>query len=118
MISEVQELPIAIGSISCLNVTAGDITIKFDKEDVEETKKAKQMIADMLKRGYCIFVEDHNKETGEKVLRKVKRFCPTKEVYIVKELTKDKATGKMTKKEKNLPMRKHKATGIAPRSGG
>lgn len=45
------------GSLSILNVGAGDISITFNKDDDDEAKKAIKMLQDMMKRGYFVAVQ-------------------------------------------------------------
>jgi hypothetical protein len=45
------------GSLSVLNVGAGDITITFNNDDLVETNKALGMLKEMLKRGYLIAIQ-------------------------------------------------------------
>ncbi len=51
------------GSLSVLNVGAGDIEITFNNHDGKEAEKAITMLLDMQKQGYAILVRDS--ETGE-----------------------------------------------------
>jgi hypothetical protein len=44
------------GSLSVLNVGAGDIEVVFNQHDQAETNKALQMLVDMQQRGYAILV--------------------------------------------------------------
>lgn len=48
----------ATGSLSVLNVGAGDIEVTFNRHDTGEAKKAIRMLSDMSKRGYAILVRD------------------------------------------------------------
>lgn len=62
--------------IDILNVGTGDVKIVFETE--EDIKKAKQMIPDMLKRGFAVLIEvegawqrihDFDAKTGEYVIK-------------------------------------------------
>ena len=57
--SETLETPStpATGSLSVLNVGAGDLTITFDPGNAEETVKGLRMLMDMQRRGYLIAVK-------------------------------------------------------------
>jgi hypothetical protein len=46
-----------VGSLSVLNVGAGDITVNFDPGSPEEVVKGLRMLMDMQKRGYLIAVK-------------------------------------------------------------
>lgn len=67
------------GCLEVLNVGAGHFTISFDKEDRGEVKRAREVITDMLRRGYAIFVEVDGKQEI------VRRFNTKKNVYIIGE---------------------------------
>jgi len=45
------------GTLSVLNIGAGDLKFTFDPAKPAEVERAKQTIADMLKRGYLLLVE-------------------------------------------------------------
>lgn len=47
-----------MGSLSVLNVGAGDISLTFNHHDDAEAKKAVAMLQDMQRRGYAILVRD------------------------------------------------------------
>lgn len=126
------------GELSVLNCTKGDIKVSFDKGDPQEVERAKRIIGDMLKRGYIIFVEVKGK------LRKVKEFDAKREEYIIADgplyageptappepelkSNADESTTTSEKKTRGargayrtarVPLRKTKATGIAPTAGG
>jgi hypothetical protein len=46
-----------MGTLSCLNVSGGDIEITFDTNDCAEAIRAKRIISDMLRRGYALLVK-------------------------------------------------------------
>lgn len=48
----------AMGSLSVLNVGAGDIEVNFNQHDRGEAAKAITMLTDMQARGYAILVKD------------------------------------------------------------
>ena len=93
-----------IGELAVLNVYGGDVTIKFDKDDEEELKKAKEMIKDMLKRGYLLFVEEPDGSH-----KPVKRFSAKRDCYIIKDLPGE---------EKERPLKKTKTIAVPRTSGG
>ena len=91
------------GELDVLNCTEGHIHITFDKDDPAELAKAQKIIEDMFKRGYAVLVET------PKGLRKVKKFNPKTNSYVIQE---------PDGKPKELPVKKTKATGIGPTAGG
>lgn len=74
-----RENEIGPGTLSVLNVGAGDLKFRFDKDDPDEVTQAKRVIEDMLRRGYSLLVE-HNGE-----LRRATGFDATKGCYVVTE---------------------------------
>jgi hypothetical protein len=72
------------GSLSILNTGAGDIEMKFNKDNQQEVDKAKEVITDMLRRGYAIFIEDAMGETY-----RVTEFDPQNNCYIIKDAPQD-----------------------------
>lgn len=120
------------GSLSCLNVSGGDITIEFDHENAAEAIRAKRMITDMLKRGYALLIE-----TSDGTYTRCKKFLPDVGKYIVADFdnkpetkdedakieTPEKNVGKIEtrgrkSKTKEIPMATAKARAVAPSSGG
>ena len=94
------------GFLDVLNCGAGHLSFRFDNDDKEEVAKAKRVIQDCLRRGYALFIE----EAGE--MKRVKRFDPEHEEYIIEEMGVKKGRG-----GRGVPIRKAKATAI-PRTGG
>lgn len=105
-----------IGLLSVLNCGAGDLEFRFRRGDETEVQKAKQVITDMLKRGYVIFVE----VDGE--LQRVKKFDSQHECYVIHvvpaEAPKRRGWPKGSKNVQRVPMRRTRATAVAPISGG
>lgn len=116
------------GMLDVLNVGTGHLTFRFDKGHEDEVEKAKKVIADMLKRGYMIFV----KVDGEQ--KRVRAFDPLHEEYIVEEpevipepeqiaapaVPQRRGRGRPpgSKNAARVPMRRTVATGIGPTAGG
>ena len=48
---------LATGSLSVLNVGAGDIEVRFNPHQPEEVERALKMLKDMQRRGYAILVK-------------------------------------------------------------
>lgn len=114
------------GSLDILSCGNGHTSFNFDKDDPLETERASRIVEDMLRRGYALFIEGK----GGK-LTKVKRFNPKTASYIIAAgpdhqpeeyddtVTKPAATkGGPKKSTQSVPMRKARATAIAPTAGG
>lgn len=108
--SDVDDIKIDEGSLCILNISAGDIKVSFNKEDPEETERAREMIEDMLKRGYSILVQ------WGQGWRRVKKFIPSRDSYVVE--TREEKEGKPQTVEKEVPAKKTRAIGVAPTAGG
>ncbi len=67
------------GTLAILNCTTGDTRISFDSNSPEEVERAKAVVEDMLKRGYCIAVI-----VGGRMERAV-GFDPKTNEYIVQD---------------------------------
>jgi hypothetical protein len=50
-----------MGTLKILSVGQGDIKITFDRNDIQEQIRAKRMVEEMLRRGYCLLVEQAGK---------------------------------------------------------
>lgn len=105
-----------MGSLEVLNCHLGHLEINFDKGDPDDAGRAKKVIADMMKRGYSLFVE----VAGE--LKRVSKFDPENEAYIVMMpedgAEKPKLGKKRVMKPRTYKMREHKATGVGRTAGG
>lgn len=131
-----------MGSINCLSVSEGDITITFDSNNAAEAIRAKRMIRDMLRRGYALLVKledgtytrclEFDEASSEYI---VADFDPViaaeqdnNDVQEIEKQTEEaKAIQPNAKKfpgpgrprgRKRLDMSKSHATAIAPSSGG
>lgn len=71
------------GSVEILNVLEGDVKISFNAEDPEDIDKAKRIMQDMLKRGYCILIEVGKDDQGEALYRRAKAFDPATCEYVI-----------------------------------
>ena len=110
------------GYLEVLNIGRGDMKFTFDKDDVQETERAKRCVEDMLRRGYSIFVEH---DDGK--MSKVKSFDAENEEYIIADgplYSGDSApevAGEVAPKKrgrpKKVPLKDSKATAV-PRTGG
>ena len=108
----------AAGTLSILNVGAGDLVISFDSDDPDEVAKARKMVEDMLKAGYALVVEEEDGTHSP-----VQRFDPETDEYIVADINFRKAKGESRARRQKAPKRRLKAsraraTAIAPSAGG
>jgi hypothetical protein len=125
-----------MGSLNCLSVSEGDITISFDSNNIAEAIRAKRMITDMLRRGYALLIRmDDGTHT------RCLEFDEKRSEYIVADFDptpttnydKDEETAtpastyqpepeptikKSTRGRKRLDMSTSHATAVAPSSGG
>jgi len=120
-----------MGSLSCLNVSGGDIEITFDTQSAAEAIRAKRMIKDMLRRGYALLIEqedgthtralDFDEKVGKYI---VADFDPTIEETDGKQIETQTETSEPTLKKtsrsrrKQIPMEKAKTVAVAPSAGG
>jgi hypothetical protein len=135
------ERPMSTGSLSVLNVGAGDIEIKFNQHDDDEAQKALRMLQDMQARGYAIMVRD---EDGK--YTRATSIDATRGLYVVtlaaaqetpadavprtcecgcggsvkegKRFIHGHATRGRGKRQVGVPMARRHATGVARSAGG
>jgi hypothetical protein len=69
------------GTVSILNVGAGDIELRFDKSNPSESIRAGRIIEDMLRRGYALLVEVER--DGEKRFERAQGFDLASNSYII-----------------------------------
>jgi hypothetical protein len=69
-------------NLRILNVGHGDLTIKFDGKNPQEKKRGKEIVTDLLRKGYALMVEAGTSEKGP-LYRRVKSFDPETSEYIV-----------------------------------
>jgi hypothetical protein len=70
------------GQLAILNVSAGDTKLSFDPKNKAEVKRARDVVTDMLKCGFCILVEAGRDERGL-LYRRVQAFDPATDEYII-----------------------------------
>lgn len=127
-----------MGTLSILNVGAGDVKISYDKSNAPEAVRAKRIIKDMLKRGYALLVQ---LEDGS--YQRAKKFDESAGEYIIADFDPDaeededanksssqeaqeKETapklrakrGRPSIRERRIPMQKANAVGVARSAGG
>ena len=100
------------GSLSVLNCGRGDLYIQFEKGDRDGMERAREVIQDMLKRGYLLFVQ-----MKDGTLRKVQRFDGRQYAYVL-STGKDSPKPSSSRQMFRRPLRKTKAYGVAPTAGG
>lgn len=111
--------------LDVLNIGAGHLKFRFNKDDAEDTEKAKRVITDMLKRGYMLFVL----VDGEQ--KRVRQFDPEKEEYILEEpeiipepqsppsaSSEPRMRTTRSEPKRRVSLRKARATGVGPTAGG
>lgn len=113
-----------------LNCGAGDVEISFDDDDPKAIERAKEIVQDMLRRGYALFIRK-----GKQMIR-VREFDPKHGVYYVMDdepadagelkagpdhVAPVEAAAPETPKRrgrKGVPMNRARVFGVAPTSGG
>ena len=97
----------AVAELSVLSIGDGDMRLSFDSADENEVARAQDVVEDMLKRGYQIFVEVDGK------LERAVAFDRQKNEYVIRERVKGKPGRK-----KGVSAKRHRATGVARTAGG
>jgi hypothetical protein len=95
------------GQIDVLNVAGGDITIRFDKNDVREQIRAGRIIGDMLNRGYALLIEVEGPD-GKKYQR-ARGFDPETSEYIIADF--DPVIAELADREPRVQAR-HLSAGV------
>lgn len=106
------------GMLEVLSVGKGDLRITVGSTEEDRTK-AKDLIQEMLRKGYAVFVDIE----GE--LRRVKRFNPKKFAYVIGELV-DPPTAEPTlrgptnrrTRDREVPVGGSRATAVGRTAGG
>lgn len=75
------DAPAFEGVLEILNVQGGDVKITFDKENIQETIRARRIVTDMLRRGYAIVVEVER--GGERKYERIQDFDEKTGEYII-----------------------------------
>lgn len=112
-----------LGFLDVLNCGSGHLSFRFNRNQQDEVDKAKKVIADMLKRGYMIFVLVDGKQT------RVRSFDAAHDEYILEEpdvipepepVVRIKSEGKPSGRRpgRRAGIRDAKATAIGPSAGG
>lgn len=117
-----------MGSLSCLSVADGDITIKFDTQNASEAIRAKRIITDMLKRGYALLIKmadgsyvravKFNEKQGEYIIADFDPSETNEKIETEKITSQTSPTLKKKRGRKAIPMQKADAVAVAPSAGG
>ena len=75
------------GTMGVLNVGAGDTKLTFDKNNPMERARSARIVADMLKRGYVLFIETGQNAAGNPAYQRVLEFKEDVCEYIIADLT-------------------------------
>lgn len=115
----------APGTLSVLNVGAGDLKFSFDPAKPAEVERARKTVEDMLRRGYTLLVEID----GE--LHKAKGFDARRNEYIILDTSGEPATEDAAEegsagtpkkakrgRPRGVPAATTRATALAPTAGG
>lgn len=70
------------GTLGILNVGAGDTKISFDKSNPAERARAGRIVADMLRRGFAIFIEVGVRD-GKPLYQRAEAFDPETSEYLI-----------------------------------
>jgi hypothetical protein len=111
------------GSLSVLNVGAGDIEVRFNPHQPEEMNRALRMLTDMQKRGYAILVKQDDGSYARATAIDASTHC-----YVIAgepetaEQGADLVTGTVAPKKhgryKKQPIATSHAVGVARSAGG
>lgn len=66
-----KQLPSKAGELSILNVGDGDTKLSFDPSNPAERIRAARIVADMIKRGYALLIEQDDGKGGKHFVRAV-----------------------------------------------
>lgn len=88
-----------IGTVSILNVGAGDVVISFDSSNPAEKIRACRIIKDCIRRGYALLVEVER--NGEKRFERARDFDEKACRYIIADLDPTKAQAADKEEEEN-----------------
>lgn len=112
-----------VGCLDVLNCGAGHLKVAFDKTNAMDVDRARRMIADMLKRGYALFVEEPDGS-----VRRVAKFDPKTDEYILSDVpapkVKEPEHGETVRRhayrpaKTRRPLRTTRVTGVGRTAGG
>lgn len=112
------------GYVGILNVGAGDTKLTFDPERPDDRERAAQVVTDMLRRGYAIFVEVGTQD-GKLLYQRAETFDPETCEYIIVGTphADESTTEKKERRASGAPRQRVKAettraTAVARSAGG
>lgn len=94
--------------IDVLSIGRGDMRLSFTNDTDEERANAEQVIGDMIRAGYSIFVET---DAG---LRRVKKYNPKRQTYVIVDVPSPTAASP----EKEIPARGTRSRAVGATAGG
>lgn len=112
--------------LSILNVGEGDKKVSFDKDKPKEVERAREIVQDMLKRGYAVLIQVGEKD-GKPLYLRATEFDPKTDEYIVAgtieepptvEASNESAPPSKKGKKWRVPAEKTPGVGVARSSGG
>lgn len=113
------------GSVSILNVGAGDVELSFNKDNPAECIRAARIVKDMIRRGYALLIEVER--DGIKKFERALDFDETQYKYIIADFdpliadevdTWDVAAKQRRAEEKAYGEEQSPETATAPESAG
>lgn len=121
-----------IGTVSILNVSAGDTKLTFDPKMPAEVARAAKIVKDMLRRGFALLVEVGSDDKGP-LYRRVHDFDEATTEYIIAGTPDDqddnheqkqastpraRRQGKAAAKPRRIPAQTAKVVAVARTAGG
>jgi len=98
------------GEVAILNCAEGDTRLTFDSNDESEVRRAREIVTDMLRRGYTISLL----VDGEpKKMEKVTGFDPEADEYVISS-----PRGGSKKAASRVSAKGRRAIAVAPTAGG
>ena len=96
------------GMLEVLSIGKGDLKLVVGGEDPQDVEKAREVIEEMLRKGYSIFVET------DKGLVRVKRFNAKRMTYVISEMPEEEPVASVAapKEERPAPKRSAKGSGF------
>ena len=106
------------GMLEVLSIGKGDIKLSIDGNNPEDVRNARQLIEEMMHKGYGVFVET------DRGLSRVKKFNPARLTYTISEFPDPEIESakppakRRTKVTREVPMAGTKAKAIGRTAGG
>lgn len=103
------------GMLEVLSIGKGDLKLTLDNGNPEDVEKARQLITEMLRKGYAIYVDTDKGPT------RVKRFNPKRMTYIITEVVEpppEAAAAPAPRQRVRVPVAGTRATAVGRTAGG